>query len=80
MDRQHLQSAKPDLLGGWETEAFDLWFDDQIVRGKGLTQAQCRVNQYAHLTSFNSSQNPDNRFWLRRRIVRCSWETRPRKA
>jgi ectoine hydroxylase-related dioxygenase (phytanoyl-CoA dioxygenase family) len=48
MDRQRLQSAKPDLLGGWEIEALDLWVDDEIIRGKGLTQAQCRVNQYAY--------------------------------
>ena len=48
MDRQRLQSAKPDLLGGWEIDALDLWLDDEIVRGKGLTQAQCRVNQYAY--------------------------------
>jgi hypothetical protein len=48
MDRQRLQSAKPDLLGGWEIEALDLWLDDEIVRGKGLTQAQCRVSQYAY--------------------------------
>jgi hypothetical protein len=48
MDRQRLQSAKPDLLGGWEIEALNLWLDDEIVRGKGLTQAQCRVSQYAY--------------------------------
>ncbi|SUZ61003.1 uncharacterized protein METZ01_LOCUS13857, partial [marine metagenome] len=48
MGRQCLESATPDLFGGWETEALDLWSDDRIIRGKGLTQAQCRVDQYAY--------------------------------
>ncbi|MGH1488813.1 MAG: phytanoyl-CoA dioxygenase family protein [Acidimicrobiales bacterium] len=41
-------AADKDLAFGYEVEAIDRWLDPTIVRGKGLTQAQCRVNQYAY--------------------------------
>jgi hypothetical protein len=33
---------------GYERAALDAWLDPEPVRGKGLTQAQCRVDQYAY--------------------------------
>ncbi|MFT7601062.1 MAG: hypothetical protein ACI8TP_004012 [Acidimicrobiales bacterium] len=40
--------AAADLRFGYEVEAFDRWLDPSVIRGKGLTQAQSRVNQYAY--------------------------------
>lgn len=48
LNRQQVESARSDLAFGYEPDAWDLWCDPSIVRGKGLTQAQCRVNQYAY--------------------------------
>ncbi len=47
LSRTQLESAGDDLAFGYELEALDRWLDPTIVRGKGLTQAQSRVNQYA---------------------------------
>jgi hypothetical protein len=33
---------------GYETKAVHAWLDPAPVRGKGLTQAQCRIDQYAY--------------------------------
>lgn len=46
--RDQLESATGDLAHGYEGVAFDRWLDPTILRGKGLTQAQSRVNQYAY--------------------------------
>ena len=48
MDRTRLEGATEDLVGGFELAAFDAWLDPEPVRGKGLSQAQCRVDQYAY--------------------------------
>ncbi len=48
INRTQLESARDELAYGYEPEAWDSWLDPSIVRGKGLTQAQCRVNQYAY--------------------------------
>jgi hypothetical protein len=34
--------------GSYEPQAFNAWLDPTPVRGKGLTQAQCRVDQFAY--------------------------------
>jgi Phytanoyl-CoA dioxygenase (PhyH) len=46
--RNQLESAPERLAFGYELEALDRWLDPTIVRGKGLSQAQCRINQYAY--------------------------------
>ncbi len=33
---------------GWETRAAECWLDPAVVRGKGLSQAQSRVDQFAY--------------------------------
>ena len=33
---------------GWEEHALDAWLDPTVVRGKGLAQAQCRIDQFAY--------------------------------
>ncbi len=48
MNRSQLESARDDLTFGYEPAAFNGWLDPTIVRGKGLTQAQSRVNQFAY--------------------------------
>ncbi len=40
--------AEPAVTFGYEAEAAARWLDPNVVRGKGLTQAQSRVNQYAY--------------------------------
>ncbi len=47
LTRAQVDSAD-DLAHGFVLEAIDRWLDPSIVRGKGLTQAQSRVNQYAY--------------------------------
>ncbi|MEM7221018.1 MAG: phytanoyl-CoA dioxygenase family protein [Pseudomonadota bacterium] len=36
------------LQYGYEVEALRRWLDPRIKRGKGLTQAQCRIDQFAY--------------------------------
>lgn len=48
LSRAQLESAQDEVGFGYELEALDRWLDEAIVRGKGLTQAQSRVNQYAY--------------------------------
>ncbi len=48
LGRSQLESARDQLAYGWETEAVDRWLDPAPIRGKGLTQAQCRLNQFAY--------------------------------
>lgn len=48
LNGEQLEAARDDLAFGYEPEALDRWLDPTIVRGKGLTQAQSRVNQYAY--------------------------------
>ncbi len=48
LSRSQLASAQDQLAFGYELEALDRWLDPTVVRGKGLTQAQSRVNQYAY--------------------------------
>ncbi len=40
--------SENDLRYGYEARAFDAWLDPAPIRGKGLSQAQCRVDQYAY--------------------------------
>ncbi len=47
MTRSELASSDT-LDHGYEAEAAERWLDPDVVRGKGLTQAQSRVNQYAY--------------------------------
>jgi len=46
-DAEQVRSSD-DLGHGYEAQAFDSWLDPHPLRGKGLTQAQCRVDQYAY--------------------------------
>ncbi len=48
LTRDQLASSIDQLAGGYELDAADRWLDPSIVRGKGLTQAQSRVDQYAY--------------------------------
>ncbi|MDH3682370.1 MAG: phytanoyl-CoA dioxygenase family protein [Acidimicrobiia bacterium] len=48
LTRSQLESDRHEIGFGYELEALDRWLDPTIVRGKGLTQAQSRVNQYAY--------------------------------
>ena len=40
--------SEKDLSMGWELEAVQRWMDPKFVRGKGLSQAACRVDQFAY--------------------------------
>ncbi len=48
LTRSQLESGRDQLAYGYELEALDRWLDPSYVRGKGLSQAQCRVNQFAY--------------------------------
>jgi hypothetical protein len=48
LSRSQLSAAGDELASGSELDALDRWLDPTVVRGKGLTQAQSRVNQYAY--------------------------------
>ncbi len=48
LTRTQIESSADELGFGYELEALDRWLDPSIVRGKGLTQAQSRINQYAY--------------------------------
>ena len=48
LSRSQLESSSDTIGFGYELEALDRWLDPSIVRGKGLTQAQSRINQYAY--------------------------------
>ncbi|MEM8924062.1 MAG: phytanoyl-CoA dioxygenase family protein [Actinomycetota bacterium] len=48
LTRDQLASSIEDLAFGWELDAVDRWLDPGVIRGKGVTQAQARVNQYAY--------------------------------
>jgi hypothetical protein len=44
-----LSAVETQHLGlGWELQAANLWLDPTIVRGKGLSQAQSRIDQFAY--------------------------------
>jgi len=43
-----LGAIKKDLAHGYELEAVDAWLDPQPIRGKGLSQARSRADQYAY--------------------------------
>lgn len=43
-----LTASKGDLAYGYEIDAVDAWLDPDPIRGKGLSQAQSRVDQYAY--------------------------------
>jgi Phytanoyl-CoA dioxygenase (PhyH) len=47
-DQSRLASAGDDLAFGYEPDALAAWLDPGPVRGKGLSQAQCRMDQYAY--------------------------------
>jgi hypothetical protein len=36
------------LCSRWEIEAVERWLDPKFIRGKGLSQAACRVDQFAY--------------------------------
>ena len=42
-----LESRRDDLSFGYEAQALGAWLDPAPIRGKGLSQAQCRVEHYA---------------------------------
>ncbi|MEM9132411.1 MAG: phytanoyl-CoA dioxygenase family protein [Actinomycetota bacterium] len=46
--RDQVASSMDDLVFGWELDAIDRWLDPAVIRGKGVTQTQARVNQYAY--------------------------------
>ncbi|MFT7649337.1 MAG: hypothetical protein ACI8Y4_004098 [Candidatus Poriferisodalaceae bacterium] len=48
LTRYQLVERSSELAHGYEAEALDAWLDPALVRGKGLTQAQSRVDQYAY--------------------------------
>ena len=48
LDRQVIVDAADRLAVDWIPDAVDRWLDPAVARGKGLTQAQSRVNQYAY--------------------------------
>lgn len=48
LTRTQIESSADKLGFGYELDALDRWLDPSIVRGKGLTQAQSRINQYAY--------------------------------
>ncbi len=48
LSRQEIVDDADRLAVDWIGEAIDRWLDPTIIRGKGLTQAQSRVNQYAY--------------------------------
>jgi len=48
VDGAGLEARTDDLANGWEPEAFTRWLDPTITRGKGVTQSQARVDQYAY--------------------------------
>lgn len=48
LTRSQVASGLDGLAGGYELQAIDRWLDPAVVRGKGLTQAQSRINQYAY--------------------------------
>ncbi len=43
-----LSAIKTDLAHGYELDAIAAWLDPAPIRGKGLSQAQSRVDQYAY--------------------------------
>jgi hypothetical protein len=48
LGHSQLIADQDQLAFGYELEALDRWLDPTVVRGKGLTQAQSRVDQYAY--------------------------------
>ncbi len=48
LTRAQLADSLDHLRFGYELDALDRWLDPAITRGKGLTQAQSRVDQYAY--------------------------------
>ncbi len=46
VDLKSLDHTK--LANGWELQAAHSWLDPNIKRGKGLSQAQCRIDQFAY--------------------------------
>ena len=47
-DHEQIAALGTDDAHGYEADAFARWLDPGPVRGKGLSQAQCRVDQYAY--------------------------------
>ncbi len=46
---QALDSIEPGTLSlGWEVDAARLWLDPAVTRGKGVSQAQARIDQFAY--------------------------------
>ena len=41
-------SCSQALAFGWELDAARRWLDPNVTRGKGLSQAQCRIDQFAY--------------------------------
>ncbi len=48
LDRAAVVEHADRLAVDWVPEAIDRWLDPTVLRGKGLTQAQSRVDQYAY--------------------------------
>ena len=47
-DHEQIAALGTDDAHGYEADAFARWLDPEPVRGKGLSQTQCRVDQYAY--------------------------------
>ena len=43
-----LDTVQKNLAHGYEIDAVNAWLDPAPIRGKGLSQAQSRVDQYAY--------------------------------
>ncbi len=42
------QLAEDQFVNGWELTAARHWLDPAVIRGKGLSQAQSRIDQFAY--------------------------------
>jgi hypothetical protein len=43
-----IQKRNAEFKFGYQAGAFDTWLDPEIIRGKGLSQAQSRIDQFAY--------------------------------
>lgn len=48
VDRDQLECRREDLTDDYIPAAVDAWLDPATTRGKGLTQAQSRIDQYSY--------------------------------
>lgn len=48
LSREELESRQDELAFGYELRALSEWLRTDRVRGKGLSQAQSRIDQYGY--------------------------------